>query len=442
MTTPSDTPGDSRTPRDAPQPDVADAPPPIKTLLVLSIPAALIGVVCALVLFGLDKLAEWLQNVVWTDIPKATGIDPASGWWIFGVLTITGLAVGLALWLIPGHGGLDSATTELSAPPPALWVIPSIIVVVVLSLAGGVSLGPENPILAINAGLIVGILAKVWKKLPSQLVGLIATAGTVGALFGTPIAAALILTGIVAALKTGGALWDRLFLPLVAASVGAVVMDLLAHPVFALPLPAYTNIAALDLLSAVVIAISIAVVGVLAAWVFPLVHRTFRLLRNPVFYVTAGGVILGILGAIGGPITLFKGVVQMGQLVDERSSLTVEALIVIVLVKVVALLVSASSGFRGGRIFPSVFIGVAAGLLANLLVPSVPLTLAVGAGVLGMVLAVSRDGWIALFIAAAVTNNLVMFPVLCIAVLPCWLLVSHAPKFIVKPAREAEPLPT
>jgi H+/Cl- antiporter ClcA len=402
-------------------------------LLVLSIPSLVIGVVCALILFGLEDVAGWLEDLVWTDLPRATGIDPSSGWWIFGVITVTGIAVGLSVWLVPGHGGPDSATSELGGPPPAIWVVPSIILVVVLALAGGVSLGPENPIIAINAGVLVAIFAKLWKKIPSDLIVLIVTAGTVGALFGTPVAAALILTGVVAALKRGGALWDRLFLPLVAASAGAITLDLLARPVFALKLPAYTSIAPLDLLSAAVIAFVVAVVGILAAWVFPKVHSAFRLLRNPLFYVTAGGVLLGILGAIGGPLTLFKGVVQMGELVEERSTLTAEALLLIVVVKVVALVISAASGFRGGRIFPSVFLGVAAGLLADTLVPSVPLTLAIGAGVLGMVLAIARDGWIALFIAAAVTNNLVMFPVLCIAVLPVWLLVSRAPKMIAQP---------
>jgi len=61
----------------------------------------------------------------------------------------------------------------------------------------------------------------------------------------------------------------------------------------------------------------------------------------------------------------------------------------------------------------------------------VPLTVAIGAGVLGMVLAVSRDGWISLFIAVAVTGSIPVLPVLCIAVLPAWLLVSRGPEMIV-----------
>jgi len=164
-------------------------------------------------------------------------------------------------------------------------------------------------------------------------------------------------------------------------------------------------------------------------------------LRNPVFYATLGRALLGILGAIGGPVTMFKGLAQMGDLVAHRDDYAVGQLTLIVLVKIVALIIAAAAGFRGGRIFPSVFIGVAIGVLANALIPDVPLTIAVSAGALGMVLAVARDGWIALFIAVALTGGVVVLPVLCIAVLPSWLVVSRAPEMIVHGKTEATPQP-
>jgi hypothetical protein len=80
-----------------------------------------------------------------------------------------------------------------------------------------------------------------------------------------------------------------------------------------------------------------------------------------------------------------------------------------------------------------VFIGVAAGILANLVLPGVPLTLCVAAGVLGLVLAISRDGWIALFLAVIVTGSIALLPLMCLAVLPAWLLVSKAPPMILAP---------
>jgi H+/Cl- antiporter ClcA len=408
---------------------------PLRTLVMLAIPSILIGVVSALVLYGVDEVAAFIDDGVWTNLPKALGIDGSSGWWIFGVLTLTGLVVGLIVWLVPGHGGPDTATTELVAPPLKLRVLPSLIVVTVLGLAGGVSLGPENPIIAINTALLVALLARLWPRVPSDLVLLITAAGTIGALFGTPVAAALIFTGIVAALKTGGALWDRLFLPLVAAAAGSITMTLLDHPTFLVPMPAYNTIHPVDLLSGLIIGVVATAVGLIAVFLFPLIHRLFHGFGHPVVYITLGGAVLGVLGAIGGPITMFKGLAQMGELVSGRAEFSTWQLLGIVVVKLIALVVAASAGFRGGRIFPAVFIGAAVGVLANALVPSVPLAVAVGCGILGLTLAIARDGWVALFVAAAVTGSAAMLPLLCLIVLPTWLMVSRAPLMLIPAAQ-------
>jgi H+/Cl- antiporter ClcA len=391
----------------------------------------LVGVVSALVLFALDELAAVLEHGIWDALPDALQIDPASPGWIIGVLTLTGAAVGLSIQFLPGHGGEDSATTELVATPLRPRVLPSLALVTLLGLAGGVSLGPENPIIAINTGILVALVARLWPRVPVGLVVLVTAAATIGAMFGTPIAAALVLTGVVAGQATGGAVWDRLFLPLVAAGAGAFTTALLSHPSFAIDLGGYDRIVLIDIVSAVVVAAIAAALGVVASVLMPRLHHAFRLLRQPAIYVTIGGLVLGILGAIGGPVTLFKGLHQMNDLVAGRSDYASGELVLIVLVKVTALVIAAACGFRGGRIFPAVFVGVALGVLVNALAPAIPLTVAVAASAMGIVLAVSRDGWIAIFIAVAITGGVTVIPLLCIAILPAWLLVSRAPEMIV-----------
>src|SRR5690606_26563831 len=106
------------------------------------------------------------------------------------------------------------------------------------------------------------------------------------------------------------------------------------------------------------------------------------------------GFLLGLLGLIGGPITLFKGLDQMGELLADPEQYSAGELAIIVLVKVVALLVAASAAFRGGRVFPAAFIGVAFGLLVYTLFPSTPIGLAVACGMLGVLLVATRDGWL------------------------------------------------
>ena len=402
--------------------------PGVRALALLSIPALLIGVVSAVVLWLLNGLAGLLQGYLWTSLPHALGIEPYRSWWTVGILTLTGLAVGLVVWLVPGHAGPDSATTELAGAPLRVGVVPSLVLATVISLAGGVSLGPENPIIAINTALAVAALARVAKVVPPKLVALLASAATVGALFGTPVAAALVFTGMVAALKAGGSLWDRLFLPLVAAGAGSVTMYLLGVPPLVFHVAPFGTPEPIDLLTGTLVAGVTAILGVGAVYLFPLIHRGFHALRNPVLFTTVGGVVLGVLAVIGGPETMFKGLAQAGDLIKNPSAYTAGTLAVFAIVKIVALLIAASAGFRGGRIFPAVFVGVAAGLFWHAVIPSMPIGLAIACGVLGIVLVVTRDGWIALFLGVTLTGDVSLLPILCIIILPTWLLVTGIPE--------------
>lgn len=410
------------------------APTP-RQLLLLAIPSIVVGVLTALVLWTLDTVSAALQDVVWESLPDALGVDPA-GWWIVVVLTTTGLAVGVCLAVLPGHGGPDSATTELVERPLRLTVLPGIVVVTVLGLAGGVSLGPENPIIAVNVALAVWLMARFVPSVTPQLAMLLAAAGTIGALFGTPVGAALLFTGTLAAVRGGGALWDKLFLPLASAAAGATTMHVLGSPPLAFSLPS-SALEPVDYLVGTLIACVGVAIALAAAYAFPWVHRAFHGLRNPILIATAGGFLLGLLGLIGGPITLFKGLDQMGELIAHPEQYSAGELAVIILIKVAALLVAASAAFRGGRVFPAAFIGVAFGLLAYTLIPSTPIGLAVACGTLGVLLVATRDGWLALFMAAGISGDVALLPALCVIVLPAWLLVSRAPEFRI--VRREEP---
>lgn len=408
-----------------------------RRLLLLAIPALLVGVVSALILWTLDRAADALSNVIWDAAPTALGVDP-NGWWIILVLTVTGLAVGIALQVLPGHGGADSATTELVAPPLPLKTLPGLALVTLLGLAGGVSLGPENPIIAINTAIMVAVFARFLPAVTPQVSTLLAASATIGALFGTPVAAALVFTGLVAAVRAGGSLWDKLFLPLAAAGTASITMHLLGAPPFDFDMPAYGPPQAGDILIGALVACAVTAVGLIALYLFPLVYRTMHALRHPIIITTVGGLILGILGFIGGPITMFKGLTQMGELLKDPTQYDAGQLAVIAGIKIVALLIAASALFRGGRVFPAAFIGVALGLLLSALFPGLSISLVVACAVLGMVLVVARDGWLALFVAVAIPGDIALLPVLCLVVLPAWLLVSQVPEFRIVPTAATE----
>src|SRR5262245_51532867 len=415
-----------------------DARPTSHTLALIAIPAAVVGIGSSLLLLGIGYLAGQVQRFLWSWLPHAIGISGSAWYWILGVLTVTGLAVGLVVRYVPGHAGPDPATLGLVEPPMAPRILPGLLLAAVFALAGGVSLGPENPITAANVALACALGARAARGVPVPVWAGLAIGGTVGALFGTPVAAALILSEFLA---VGGAapLWDRLFGPLVAAGAGSLTTLAFGSPTLAINLPPYPGLRAIDLLSGTVVGVSAVVLGLLMIEVFEWSHRTFTRLRSPVLRLSVAGVVLGLLGIAGGQITLFKGLDQMAVLADTVAQYTSGGLLVIVVVKMSALAVSAASGFRGGRIFPSIFIGVALGLLAATLVPSVPMALAVSTATLGFVVAVTRSGWLALFVATAVANDVVLLPLLCVVVLPVWLIATGRPELQApKPAENPD----
>src|SRR6478735_3026739 len=411
--------------------------PSIRVLLLMAVPALLIGIGSAVVLRLIDLVSEGLMHFLWTTLPANFGATEETPWWIFLVLTLTGAAVGAIAWLVPGHAGPDSATTELGGTPPRLGMVPTILLVSILGLAGGVSLGPENPTIAVNSALAVAVFGRFSTKIPPALLVMLAVSGTLGALFGTPVAAALVFTGMVGAMALPGSLWDKLFLPLASAGAGAVTMLLLGGEAIAFHLEPIGALQPIYLLTGFLVAAASALIGVLAAFVFPYLHRAFHMLRNPIIFTTLGGMVLGVLGIIGGPITLFKGLEQTAALLEHPGDYTSQELALFTAVKIVALLVAASAGFRGGRIFPAVFVGTAFGLLAFSLFPGIPISLAVACGAMGIVLAATRDGWIAIFVGIALCGDMTVLPLLCLIILPVWLLVTKAPELVVHPPKEA-----
>jgi len=64
------------------------------------------------------------------------------------------------------------------------------------------------------------------------------------------------------------------------------------------------------------------------------------------------------------------------------------------------------------------------------------------AATMGFVLAVSRSGWLSLFIAAAVAGSVTVLGLLCLAILPAWLLVTRGPRMLVEDEPKTEPART
>jgi len=411
--------------------------PRARTMLLLSLPAVAIGIASSLILIVVMKIASVLQNLLWQRLPGTLGIAQDSPLWIIGVLTLTGIAVGLVIRFSQGHAGPDPACEPLIGAPVPPSALPGLIVALILGLAGGVSLGPEHPIMTVNIALAVAIGARLLPRVNRMEWTIIASAGTIGALFGTPVAAALIFSQTLNG-SSEVPLWDRLFAPLMAAAAGALTTGLFFHPHFSLPIAHYGQMEMTDILSGAIVAAIAIAAGMVAVWCLPRLHAMMHQMKNPVLVLGIGGFILGILGVIGGPVSLFKGLDEMQQMVANQAFSTSDYFLLAV-IKLAALVVAAASGFRGGRIFPAVFVGVALGLMLHEHVPAVPAAITVSCAILGIVLVVTRDGWLSLFMAAVVVPNTTLLPLLCIVMLPAWLLLAGKPMMMVNRPKQQPP---
>ncbi|CTX58318.1 ion channel protein [Escherichia coli] len=411
--------------------------PRARTMLLLSLPAVAIGIASSLILIVVMKIASALQNLLWQRLPGTLGIAQDSPLWIIGVLTLTGIAVGLVIRFSQGHAGPDPACEPLIGAPVPPSALPELIVALILGLAGGVSLGPEHPIMTVNIALAVAIGARLLPRVNRMEWTILASAGTIGALFGTPVAAALIFSQTLNG-SSEVPLWDRLFAPLMAAAAGALTTGLFFHPHFSLPIAHYGQMEMTDILSGAIVAAIAIAAGMVAVWCLPRLHAMMNQMKNPVLVLGIGGFILGILGVIGGPVSLFKGLDEMQQMVANQAFSTSDYFLLAV-IKLAALVVAAASGFRGGRIFPAVFVGVALGLMLHEHVPAVPAAITVSCAILGIVLVVTRDGWLSLFMAAVVVPNTTLLPLLCIVMLPAWLLLAGKPMMMVNRPKQQPP---
>ncbi|EFI5646800.1 ion channel protein [Escherichia coli] len=411
--------------------------PRARTMLLLSLPAVAIGIASSLILIVVMKIASVLQNLLWQRLPGTLGIAQDSPLWIIGVLTLTGIAVGLVIRFSHGHAGPDPACEPLIGAPVPPSALPGLIVALILGLAGGVSLGPEHPIMTVNIALAVAIGARLLPRVNRMEWTILASAGTIGALFGTPVAAALIFSQTLNG-SSEVPLWDRLFAPLMAAAAGALTTGLFFHPHFSLPIAHYGQMEMTDILSGAIVAAIAIAAGMVAVWCLPRLHAMMNQMKNPVLVLGIGGFILGILGVIGGPVSLFKGLDEMQQMVANQAFSTSDYFLLAV-IKLAALVVAAASGFRGGRIFPAVFVGVALGLMLHEHVPAVPAAITVSCAILGIVLVVTRDGWLSLFMAAVVVPNTTLLPLLCIVMLPAWLLLAGKPMMMVNRPKQQPP---
>ena len=405
--------------------------------LTLVVFAGLIGVPVSAAIFGFLKLVSLSQGWLFTDIPKALGFHGAPAWWPVFPLALGGLLTALAIQYLPGNGGHSPADGFAVHGAPAPRELPGVFLAALATLAFGVALGPEAPSIALGGGLAVLAIRLARRSTPEQARTVIAAAGSfaaVSTLLGSPLIGAFLL---MEASGLGGATLGIVLLPgLLAAGVGALMFTGLGtwtgFGTFSLSIPQLPHFArpdAADVGWALAIGVAAGLLGTgirqLGLYLRPYAER-----RLVIGLPAAGLVVAGLAVAYaegsgkGTSEVLFSGQTAVGPLVDHAASYTVAVLLLLLACKGLAFGVSLS-GFRGGPVFPALFIGAAGGILFSHL-PGLSLVPGVAMGIGAMCAAMLRLPLTSVMLATLLlfSDGLAVIPVVIVAVVVAHLVAA------------------
>ncbi|HEY5786564.1 MAG TPA: chloride channel protein [Microlunatus sp.] len=355
--------------------------------------AALLGAPISAIAYGFLALVAVMQNVVFSDLPRQLFAGSVPAWWPVPWLVLCGVSTGLVIRYLPGTGGHSPAfgfKTGGGAPSGA--ALPGVILAAFATLSLGAVLGPEGPLIAIGGGLAALTLHLAKKDAPPMALTIMASAGSFAAistLLGSPVLGAFL---IMEAAGIGGMTLSLVALPgLLASGIGALVFVGLdawtGLGTFSLALPSVPP-AVPPTLASLGWAVAMGGAGALLGWVIrwgglslrPIVHRS-RVLVTAVLGLLIGLTAMAYQLLSGHSFTslLFSGQEALPELVEHAADYTLGVLILLVVGKAFVYALSLSA-FRGGPVFPSMFIGATLGIAASGL-PGMDLASAIAMGI-------------------------------------------------------------
>lgn len=404
--------------------------------------AALIGVPISVAAYAFLAIVLKLQTWVYQDLPAALGYATPPAWWPVPFLALAGLLVGATIRYLPGTAGHIPAKGFSSAGAPGPAELPGVILAALAGLGLGIVLGPEAPLIALGGGLAV-IALRLSRRAGTTdgagsavpVVGAAGSFAAVSALLGSPLLGAFLL---MEASGLGGATMSLVLVPgLLSAGIGTLIFVGLGH---------WTGLGPLSLQipdlpdvgppTAAQFAWAIGI-AVLAAFTGTAIRRASLWLeewasRRAIVAAVGAGLVVGGLALAYQAITdrpgtdvLFSGQQAIGPLILHGGSAAAGALVALLACKSLAYLVSLAA-FRGGPIFPSMFIGAAGGIALSHL-PGLPAIAGAAMGMGAMSVVMLRLPLTCVLLATLLLfkDGLALMPLVIVAVVCAHVLTAH-----------------
>jgi len=305
--------------------------------------------------------------------------------WPLILLGSAGAFIGLAIKFFGQHGGLGVAQINYAQTGGVNYRnLPSILLQGFIALWSGAAVGPEGTLVFLSGGLSTFVSERLrLQKDDIQVLVYSAIAGAFGGFFGSPIVGAV---GAVEYMFIKELNFYRHLIPgLIAGAVGYGVYFALLHTTYlgVYSFPDFASLRVVDLIWALLVGVSAALMGTLFKLVFGIVHLVFgRIKKRPVLSSIIGGLIIGLIGSFL-PLTLYSGQAQLLQIIHNPAAFGIGILLLMMLVKILLTSTSFATGFEGGPIFPLLFIGGTLGQALSEILTFIPQGVGVLAGMAG-----------------------------------------------------------
>jgi H+/Cl- antiporter ClcA len=403
--------------------------------------AAIVGIPVSVIAYGFLALVAAIQKFLFTALPNQIFSTPTPAWWPVPWLVLSGLLTALTIRYLPGNGGHSPAFGFVAGGgPPIRRELPGIALAALTTLSLGAVLGPEAPLIAIGGGLGALAVSLARKDAPPMALTIMASAGSfaaVSTLLGSPVLGAFLIMEVAG---IGGAALSLVALPgLLASGIGALVFVGLDNwtglGTFSLALPSVPpgvppTLATMGwaLVMGAVGAVLAWLIRSLALWLRPIVHVN-RLLLTSALGLLIGLVAMGYQLVSGRSFAevLFSGQDALPELVGGAAGASLGVMILLVICKSLAYGMSLSA-FRGGPVFPSMFIGAAVGIAASGL-PGMDLAPAIGMGIGAMCSAMLRLPLTSTLLAVLLmgADGILVTPQVVVAVVVAFVIINVLP---------------
>jgi len=296
-------------------------------------------------------------------------------WWWVAVTAAAGVVVGLLHMFTHLPDKTPGIIAELADESVDEHQVVGTVLVSAASLIGGASLGPEKALGSFGGGVGQWLARRAGLSQEDvEVTTLSGFGGAYGGVFSSTIVVVLMILEVA---RPGGPKFTKILISsIVSSSISFGIYFAIAGALFlgAYDVPAY-DFKTWQLLAGIGLGLVAAAVVTMMGLIIAGAGRLFDQIKAPsLVKSTIGGIIFGIIGVVL-PLTMFTGTSQLGVVLKDGSTLGLGLVLALVVAKAITFGVSLGSGFVGGPIFPSLFVGGAAGVAVHLAVPDLPLGL-------------------------------------------------------------------